>query len=780
LDARELCLRLAKAESENTVIEILKQAGYWDEPGAWTDFGGIEDNWSTIGNLSDDSDKALVEKIINSIDAMLMRRCLEEGLDPQGPSAPQSIRNAVERFFDLPGGAIESVMRPRRAQLAEDIMLVATGSKKSPCFHIIDRGEGQSPARFPKTLLSLHRGNKAKVAFVQGRYNMGGSGVIPFCGGEHKLHLIVSRRCPALACKETSDPTRNMWGFTVVRKFPSIPPMKNPVVRYLAPADTVLSFDGDPVPLVPGEHPDAYGQPLEWGTFIKLYDYELRGRLSSNIRLNLFFRLSTLLPRLALPVKMIERRGFESERHETVLSGLEVRLAEDPYRRLEPDGRQSGFLSVEGQPVRYSIYVFAKTPPKEGSKKRGRKPLEAYSDKEVVLFVFDGQTQGSIERSRLKDKFELGYIVDSLLVLLDCSDISGPISSEMTMASRDRLRRSKFVRQLETMIIKELEHNPFLRELNNRRRDQERHESQPSKRFAELMEKLIKHSPGFNFLLNPGQKIHHAYSLIPVATQEQYKGEEWPTFFRLVTSKERAAHLGSRFEMKYETDAANDYFERARYPGFFTLYLNGAETKNYSLRLVNGLATLSVVLPADAHVEDVLKYRSVVRDEFNTTDEHLPPEEFMVTVNPSIETHGGPQGKPPRPRGDRPGIERQGPTTADVPEPIERSRVHWDEMGWDEFSALRPVRNGPSYDFYVNMDNTFLEHEIKARKNSNAVELQERYKYAMVLMAMALLGKDERTAVPSGDSGTWPPATELVERITQAVAPVLVTMLEDL
>ena len=102
-----------------------------------------------------------------------------------------------------------------------------------------------------------------------------------------------------------------------------------------------------------------------------------------------------------------------------------------------------------------------------------------------MLFVFDGQTQGSIERSRLKDKFELGYIVDSLLVLLDCSDMSRSVTSGMAMASRDRIRKNRFVRQLETRLIGELEHNPFLRELNNRRREQQRHEEQPSKKFAD-------------------------------------------------------------------------------------------------------------------------------------------------------------------------------------------------------------------------------------------------------------------------------------------------------
>ena len=232
--------------------------------------------------------------------------------------------------------------------------------------------------------------------------------------------------------------------------------------------------------------------------------------------------------------------------------------------------------------------------------------------------------------------------------------------------------------------------------------------------------------------------------------------------------------------MKYETDAANDYFERARSPGTFTLYVDGAETENYSLRLMRGLAVLSVVLPSYARVGDVFHYRSVVRDEINTTDEHIAPEGFTITVMPSLESHVGEKGKPPRSRSERPGDQRQGPNKSDFPEPIERRREHWDAMGWNEFSALCIVRNGQSYDFYVNMDNTFLEHELKARKNSKAIDIQDRYKYGMVLIAMALLGRDERTSVPSVDSSAWPPVTDIVESVSRAVAPVLVTMLEDL
>ena len=42
---------------------------------------------------------ALIEKITNGIDAILMRRCLEEGTDPRSEEAPRSIESAVGRFF---------------------------------------------------------------------------------------------------------------------------------------------------------------------------------------------------------------------------------------------------------------------------------------------------------------------------------------------------------------------------------------------------------------------------------------------------------------------------------------------------------------------------------------------------------------------------------------------------------------------------------------------------------------------------------------------------------
>ena len=75
MDYKQLCLSLVKAESEEEVINILKEAKYWDEPRVWQYYGNNENNYSDIGNQQSSAEAALIEKIINSVDAVLMREC---------------------------------------------------------------------------------------------------------------------------------------------------------------------------------------------------------------------------------------------------------------------------------------------------------------------------------------------------------------------------------------------------------------------------------------------------------------------------------------------------------------------------------------------------------------------------------------------------------------------------------------------------------------------------------------------------------------------------------
>src|SRR3990172_7897783 len=98
-EIRDLCMALMTADSEQEVIGILTEKGFWQQPEQWRFYGDYENNYNTIGNQQSRPDAALVEKLVNAVDARLMSEVLIRGIDPEGPKAPPTIRDAVALFF---------------------------------------------------------------------------------------------------------------------------------------------------------------------------------------------------------------------------------------------------------------------------------------------------------------------------------------------------------------------------------------------------------------------------------------------------------------------------------------------------------------------------------------------------------------------------------------------------------------------------------------------------------------------------------------------------------
>src|SRR5258708_18292289 len=94
--ARDLCVSLLAAESENDVIRILTELDLWGDDTAWRYFGDNENNFSIIGNQQSNPAAAMVEKLVNSVDAVLMRECYLRGTLPEGADAPHSTSEAIE------------------------------------------------------------------------------------------------------------------------------------------------------------------------------------------------------------------------------------------------------------------------------------------------------------------------------------------------------------------------------------------------------------------------------------------------------------------------------------------------------------------------------------------------------------------------------------------------------------------------------------------------------------------------------------------------------------
>ena len=72
----ELFADLLKAEREEDVTDALMVFGLEKfSDSNWLPYGGIENNYGIIGAQQADAIGALVEKVVNSIDAILMREC---------------------------------------------------------------------------------------------------------------------------------------------------------------------------------------------------------------------------------------------------------------------------------------------------------------------------------------------------------------------------------------------------------------------------------------------------------------------------------------------------------------------------------------------------------------------------------------------------------------------------------------------------------------------------------------------------------------------------------
>jgi len=768
----ELCLNLAFCESEKEVIEILKEIGLWSSSEDWKFYGDTVNNFATIGNQQSLPESALVEKIINSVDAVLMLECLKRGINPEGEEAPKNIIDALIKFFNISDGKLYNITTSERISLSENINLVATGSKSNPCYSIIDKGEGQTPNKIPDTFLSLGRDNKLRIPFVQGKFNMGGTGVLQFCG-KNNLQLIISRRHPEIA-KFENDKLYNEWGFTIVRREDPAEGVRNSVYTYLAPNGKIPSFKSDGLPLLPSNYPNPYGGKLEWGTFIKLYEYQMPGGLKTIISFDLYNRLSLLVPSIALPVRFYERRsGYSGHSFESTLAGLSVRLEEDKRENLEEGYPDSSTISALGQKMKVSVYAF---------KKGG---AEKYVKDEGIIFTINGQTHGYIPKYFFeRTSVGMGYLKDSLLVIADCTEFDGRAKEDLFMNSRDRLRAGELKTQIERSLTELIKNHPGLKILRvERRREEIENKLSDSKPLKDAIEDIVKRSPSLLKLFKDGIRLPNPFKLKTTKKKMEYRGKRFPTFFKLSKSYEldnpKICAINRRFRIQYQTDVSNDYFYRDSEPGRFILLIDGNEVHNYSINLWDGTATLNVELPKEIKINNILSFKSEVSDS-NRVEPFT--EDFHIKVGPPEKKLPGIKGERKKSSSDEEGKDVETTSFLDLPNVIDVRRNDWGVRGFDEFSVLDVINTGENdYDFFINLDNIHLLTELKIKSSINEELIIARYKYGMVLVGIALLKDysiDKNRIIE--EQNEEKDISSIIRYVTKVLSPILLPMIDSL
>ncbi len=757
VQAEELCTALLKAENETAVIDILKEAGLWEDESVWRAVGDMENNWSTIGNQQRSADAALVEKVINGLDAILTRRCFERGIDPESSDAPTGMAEAAERFFDIREGRLENLAAKQRTELGEQCTLVAVGEKGVPSYMIVDKGEGQTPDRFPDTFCSLGKSNKLRIPFVQGKYNSGGTGVLPWCGKEN-LQLIISRRAPDIPPTRAQDGSRDMWGFTVMRRLPAAHGRRSSMYVYLAPEAQVLRFEKSAIDALPGPHPEAYGSPLAAGTIVKLYNYQLKGGLKSLATFELRYAFESRLHYLCLPFRISERRDYRAHSFDTTVSGLSVYVTDS--NDLEPgfDPPPGGSIRIESiGTLPYEIVAL-----KSGRSDKSRRRLKG-----GVYFTVNGQVHGTISQRFIGETVGFGYIRKDVMIAVDTTGIDQRAREDLFMASRDRTRDCEALDTIRDELKRELKQHPGLRELEARRRAARIREKTDETEALQILGDLVQADPALRDILAPGTRVHDPYD--PGMNEEEWQGRQFPTFFRIKeepsSGLQKQCPVNSYCRVEFETDATNDYFTRGEMPGHFAI--QGAD--GTISRTWNGVSTGTFQVPEGMAPGQQHEVTVTVTDE-----QRVEPfvNTFTMAARPPSEKSKNPSG-------------RRRSTTArlELPPVREVTRDEWGEHDFDKYSGVRTVRSEDHFDLYVNMDNAYLAQELRRVRESESELTRYWFKWGLALLVLGMLhqaGIDIRNTSQESASEDERDVFDKIAQASRGMSTVIVPVVRQL
>lgn len=746
---KDLCLAIAKSEYGKDVVNILKKEKLWDEDN-WKELGGNSaiNTHSVVGNQQSNPANALLEKLINCGDSSLMLKVKEKNIQPSNDNYPQNVKEAMINLFNVDDGNWINVSASKRTEIAEEYCgLVATGEKKQgakPTFTVIDKAEGQNHTDFEDTFLSLTKNNKVKIPFVQGKFGMGSHGALPFCSCDG-LQLILSKRNPLLGDGD------GKWGFTLIRKVEPTEQYRNSRWMYLRIDEEIPSFEADDLNLYPGKYPNPYGESFKYGTFIKMYDFDTSG-MATNITLDLYNKLNTLLVNPVIPARLYERRaGFNANSAETTLFGLNARLASD---RSDVIGFQAGFrFNVEDQPFSGHIYAFNKYRESTG------KPVSMKNYGEGVLFTINGQTNGFLPR-RFFSKKSVGYelIAKNLIVTIDCSEVSNKFIEKLFKSNREQLYENDFTNRLKEEIEYNIRNNAGLKEFANKWRQNEiARRTEDQTEFKNILSKLISNKPYIAKILNIGGGLTNPFNEGGEEEISEFNDSFFPTFFELTKKynkdRPRETEETRKARIELSTDAPNDYLTRPKDSGSFKFSINDKDITNatgVALGGSNGKWFLTVPPLNEEENKCVLEITDVQRIE------PFRLEFYLKKVK-----------KTERPTGEPRKSKKK--NNLSIPDIIEIHKEDWEENDMQKEHSLKVI-DGENPLFYANMDNIYLKNYLKGNPQETQL-INSQYK-----TALALLGLIMKTEHKENDGQL----SDYSLKMGKVIAPILMPLIRDI
>lgn len=439
----------------------------------WKYLGNDSGNASSVTSTNKVALLGLLEKIINSEDAVMMKFCMQEGIDPASKDAPQSIVEAMERYF---GTSDWSNLSEAKIKSIKETLVVMENSaigkeSPNPTISFLDKGCGVAHCDFENTFLSTGDSMKDDKPFLSGQFSRGGLAVFNF-GEGHAINTILSK--PAPSCYDASKPNSDHWSFVpIIKLAPSEliswgitnkTSTKKFALVYLTINGKVPHFSSESLDVSMGDIPvgnvklEQYGfSSMEYGTWIRLFDYKINEKIQSvsglakpNLKENGKFASAVkfMTPLNSVPINMIqpnynkEISGKPSGDDLSAFCGLIPHL--NPNHSIGRHGQGNHRylseypfdLQTEHGVVKGKFYFF-----KEWKSKNSKGFLEGLGG---VGWKLGSQWQLLEPKSSLNKDWELGILNDYTIGYVDLNGLDMDAKAEMHSVDRETLRGSFF------------------------------------------------------------------------------------------------------------------------------------------------------------------------------------------------------------------------------------------------------------------------------------------------------------------------------------------------
>jgi len=792
---------LFNCKSEIEVQKLIQTNKYLNNNDNWIPYGGKDrnnkSNFAEFEGQQANPIPALVEKITNSIDSLLMKKCRISGIDPESNLAPCTMKDAVERYFKIKDGDFSEVSQDDRRNIALDIQIVATGEKgQQPNILVFDNGEGQHPDDFYKTFLSLRSGNKTKIQFVQGKYNMGSTGAVIFCGDLH-YQLICSKQS-----RELNERKDDIYGFTLVREHPLTPTeetlYKSSWHEYFVINDQVPRFSSKPLDI------GLWKKSFDTGSMVKLYSYSLPAGSRSSIVWDLWRDLNQYLYQPALPFLLYEsRKEYDQKTPSKTVLGNKTRLSIDEREKVEKiiplsfDNSEIGHVEID-------VMVF----------KQDVNQKE-FINKKPVIFTINGQVHGDFSTSFISTELGFPLLKYSMLVHVDCTRIKTTFRKNLFKASRDRMNESSKTESLKQLIINNLRSNETLKEIHQNRKNSILHENKSDTGLIkDIISKLPIEKDLLDMLKNSGDL--QVFNMMNKTenrkdTEERdrkknpnkgpHTSNRFPSIFKINIDPDqhgkriKTVPLNGKGVVKFETDVEDEYLFRPKDKGALIIQIltHGVKSKNGSKNgLPTEVADLFEVIkagPTDNSIRVTFAPKNNVEigDEFEVNAKLTSPDgdlECMFYIK-IIDSQKEPENKK---------TEKNKKDSPSLPMPIKvfeknetdalEQYATWDKYGWTGEDIVLVIEGNkiesgmiPIEGIAINMDSYVLKRYLSKNQLNEEKQIKfvkDKYflqVYLHSLFLYSILSKMEKNA-SSPDEG----AVEKISKIFKVYAPFLLSV----